>query len=66
MSILDSTIAPYLTILVILAVLAGFFRKTLIKVLIIVGVEIILLALFPLLDQSLLELVSAVHKLLVH
>jgi|GEM_PF-5872720 len=66
MSILDSSIAPYLTILVILAVLAGFFRKTLVRVLIVVAVEIILLALFPLLDASLLRLVSAIHSVLVH
>jgi hypothetical protein len=64
MSILDSSIAPYLTILVILAVLGGFFRKTLIRVLIIVGAEIILLALFPRLAEALLRMVAAVHGFL--
>ena len=65
MSILDSVIAPYLTILVMFAVMAGFFRKTLIKVLVIVVLEIVLMALFPRLAESLLHAVAAVHGVLV-
>jgi hypothetical protein len=61
MSILDSAIAPYFTILVIFAVLAGFFRKTLIRVVVVVIVEILLMALFPRLAEALLKAVAAVH-----
>ncbi len=61
MSILESSIAPYLTILVTFAVLAGFFRKTLIKVIIILIAEVALLALFPALLLKFVELVQAVR-----
>lgn len=47
MSILDSSIAPMLFLLTGFAVLAGFFRKVLLRVVIILAVEIIFLALFP-------------------
>lgn len=61
MSILESSIAPYLTILVTFAVLAGFFRKTLVKVIIILIAEVALLALFPALLLKFVELVQAVR-----
>lgn len=63
MSILESSIAPYLTILVTFAVLAGFFRKTLIKVLIILVAQVALLALFPVLLVKFIELIQLVRGL---
>jgi hypothetical protein len=61
MSILESSIAPYLTILVGFAVLAGFFRKTLVKVLIFLAIQVVLLALFPVLLVKFVELIQAVR-----
>lgn len=64
MSILDSSIAPYLTLLTIFAVLLGFFRKILVKVVIILLIEVAFFALFPSLLQSFVNLViSARHSL---
>ncbi len=61
MSILESGIAPYLTILVIFAVLAGFARKTLIKSIIILLVFTVLMALFPVLLVKYTELIRAIR-----
>ncbi len=47
MSILDSSIAPYLLILAVFAVLLGFFRKTLIRVLVFLAAEILIFVLYP-------------------
>jgi hypothetical protein len=63
MSILESSIAPYLTLLVTFAVLAGFFRKMLVKVVIIIAAEVVLLALFPALLLKFIELIQAVRGL---
>lgn len=61
MSILESSIAPYLTILVTFAVLAGFFRKTLIRVVIFLLVQVVLLALFPVLLVKFIELIQVIR-----
>lgn len=61
MSILDSAIAPYLTLLVIIAVLAGFFRKSLIHTLITLAVIIVLLALFPVLLEKFIQIIRFVR-----
>lgn len=64
MSILDSQIAPYLTILTIFAILLGFFRKMLVKVVIVLLVQVALFALFPSLLQTFVNLIlSARHSL---
>jgi hypothetical protein len=47
MSILDSQLAPYIIILAFLAVLMGFFRKTLIRVIVFLAGELLLLVLYP-------------------
>lgn len=60
MSILDSSIAPGIFLLAVFGVLAGFFRKTLIRVLITLVVTVIFLAIFP---QLLLKFVLLVQKL---
>ena len=65
MSILDSSIAPYLTLISIAAVLAGFFRKTLIRVVVVLLVELLLLALFPILLLRFIDLISTVHNAVV-
>lgn len=62
MSILESQIAPYLTILVIFAVLIGFFRKSLVKIVIVLVVQIILFALFPVLLSQFANLIFAVRN----
>ena len=62
MSILDSTIAPYLIILAIFAVLVGFFRKIFLKVVIILLVQALLFALFPALLKSFVNLVTTIHN----
>lgn len=64
MSILESTIAPYLIILAIFAVLVGFFRKILVKVVIILLVQAVLFALFPALLKSFVNLVQTVRNAL--
>lgn len=54
MSILESSLAPYLVLVVIVAVLGGFFRKTLIRMIFaVVGVTILLVLFNPLLLQYL-------------
>lgn len=63
MSILDSTIAPFLTLLTIFAVLAGFFRKTLLKVLVILVAAVLLLAMFPILLLKLTDLIQAIRHI---
>ena len=65
MSILDSSIAPYLTLISIAAVLAGFFRKTLIRVVVVLLVELLLLALFPILLLRFIDLISTVLNAVV-
>ena len=64
MSILDSTIAPYLVILAIFAVLLGFFRKMLVKVIVVILVQLVLFALFPALLKSFVNLIQTVHGIL--
>ncbi len=61
MSLLDSSITPYLTILVIFAVLAGFARKTLVKVIIFLLIFTILMALFPALLVKYTELIRSIR-----
>jgi len=61
MSIFDSNIAPYLFVIAIFGVLAGFARKILLKVIIILVVEVALFALFPHLLLGFTTLVSNVH-----
>lgn len=63
MSILDSTIAPYMVVLVVVAVLAGFFRKALIHLIVLFLFMTLLLALFPQLTQHYLNLIRAVNQL---
>lgn len=58
MSILDSSIAPFLFVIAGVAVLAGFFRKTLLKVAIFFAVELVFMALFPKLLVSFVNLVT--------
>ncbi len=66
MSILDSAIAPYLFLLAGIGVLAGFFRKTLIKLVLFFLVEVLFLALFPKLLLSFVNLVSTFAHTLHH
>jgi hypothetical protein len=62
MSILDSTLAPFIFLLAGFAVLAGFFRKILLKVIIMLAVEIILLALFPQLLLKFVQLITTIRQ----
>ncbi|HSI21289.1 MAG TPA: hypothetical protein VLA04_06425 [Verrucomicrobiae bacterium] len=64
MSILDSSIAPYIFLVAGFSFLAGFFRKILVKVVIILAVEIIFLALFPKLLVHFVNLVSQASNLI--
>jgi hypothetical protein len=64
MNLADSAIAPYITLLVIFAVLAGFFRKALVKVILTVVILIVLLAIFPQLALQLLSAVAYVRGLI--
>jgi hypothetical protein len=64
MSILDSSIAPIIFLLAGLGVLAGFFRKTLLKFLIFFAIEIVFLALFPKLLLGFVHLVSRLSSLI--
>lgn len=66
MSILDSSLAPFIFLIAGLGVLAGFFRKTLLKVAIFFLVELIFLALFPKLLLDFVNLVSKLSSLIRH
>ena len=65
MSILDSSIAPYLILLTVVAVLGGFFRKILIHLAALVVAEVILLALFPILLVRFIDIIQWARHLLV-
>ncbi|MBU6389328.1 hypothetical protein KGQ71_02310 [Patescibacteria group bacterium] len=47
MSLLDSHIAPYLIILSAFVILTGFFRRLLVKVIIVLILELILFTFYP-------------------
>ena len=64
MSILESSIAPYLIILVVVAVLGGFFKHTLWKVVAFLVVMTALLAFFNPLLLNYLSLILSVRKFL--
>ncbi len=65
MSILDSAIAPYLILLATFAVLGGFFRKALVRLVFLVVAELVLLALFPVLLVKFIELIQWVRNLIL-
>jgi hypothetical protein len=65
MSILDSSIAPFLFMTAGVAVLAGFFRKTLVKLLIFFAVEVLFMALFPKMLLSFVHLVTKISTTLI-
>jgi hypothetical protein len=64
MSIFDSSLAPYIFVLAGFAVLAGFFRKLLIKVVVTLAVVVLFLALFPKLLVHFVALVTNVSMLI--
>lgn len=64
MSILDSGIAPYVFLIAGLAVLAGFFRKLLLKFAIFFIIELVFLALFPKLLLNFVHLVTRMSSLI--
>lgn len=65
MSILDSSIAPYLTLLIIVAVLAGFFRKSLVHTAVTLLVITVLLALFPVLLEKYIGIIRFVRGIIL-
>ena len=60
MAILDSTLAPYVFLLAGFGVLAGFFRKVLIRFVIFLALEILFFLLFP---ATLLAFVNLINRL---
>lgn len=60
MSIADSSLAPYVVIALVVAVLAGFARKSLVHLLILLAVQVVLFAIFPKLLLQFVELVGRV------
>lgn len=64
MSILDSSIAPFIFLAAGLGILAGFFRKTLVKFLIFFLIELLFLALFPKLLVMFVNLVSQLSSVI--
>jgi hypothetical protein len=64
MSIFDSSLAPYIFVLAGFGVLAGFFRKLLIKVVVTLAITVIFLALFPKLLVHFVALVTQVSMLI--
>lgn len=62
MSILDSSLAPGIFLLAGFAVLAGFFRKTLLRTAIILLIEIIFFALFPVALVSFVHLIVTIRQ----
>ena len=62
MSILDSQIAPVLILVAVFGVLLGFFRKTLLKVLVIILAEAVFFALFPSVLQKFVNLILAIRR----
>lgn len=60
MSLADSALAPYIVIALVVAVLAGFARKSLLHLVLLVAGQVVLFAIFPKLLLQFVELVGRV------
>lgn len=60
MSIAESSLAPYIVVALVVVVLAGFARKSLVHLLILLAAQVVLFAIFPKLLLQFVELVGRV------